>query len=385
MPSTTKPVEKFPNAGQLRAAFPDDVRQRTVWQALVVTVPTILITSATWLATLLLPWWLWPLTVVVHGLAAGVIFVLAHDTAHDALFPSHWLNRVLAQLFFVPTWHPYTGWVHAHNHVHHGWTNYQPRDYVWAPLSLTQYQALSPLRKWFYRFCRTAPGFAAYYGYEVLWRKIWLVQPEVRRRKTRAQWLLDDLILFGLMVVQGVLGVTIARQFGVTQPAWLLVVMSQVIPAILGNWLVGFITYLHHTHASMPWFEDLTQWNFYTGQILGTAHVKFPGEVNTVIHHVMEHTAHHVDPRIPLYRLPAAQEQLNASSDVTKHKFSWNSFRYTQRTCQLYDFAEHCWTDYHGHATSSRTVSDELLARAAASRKHREVDPVTASESDAPG
>jgi len=129
-------------------------------------------------------------------------------------------------------------------------------------------------------------------------------------------------------------------------------------------YLVGFLTFLHHTHPLIPWFDDLQEWTFYKGQIRGTAHVSFPGPINWVIHGIMEHTAHHADPRVPLYRLAEAQESLAQAfpDDIIEHKFGWHSFSYTLRTCRLYDFRNHRWLDWNGEPTSSRTIAAPVAA-----------------------
>jgi omega-6 fatty acid desaturase (delta-12 desaturase) len=162
--------------------------------------------------------------------------------------------------------------------------------------------------------------------------------------------------------------VWIARALGVAANPVLVVIAAQIVPGLIALWLVGFVTYLQHTHPSIPWFQDLDEWTFYTGQVLGTSHTDFARGINRLIHNIMEHTAHHVDPRIPLYHLRRAQERLEDDHPPVRHNFSWRSFGYVQRTCQTYDFDRHCWLGFDGQQTSSRTVDEDVLERARASR-----------------
>ncbi len=73
----------------------------------------------------------------------------------------------------------------------------------------------------------------------------------------------------------------------------------------------------------------------------------------------MEHTAHHVDMSIPLYRLKAAQAMLETMlpGRIVIQEFSWRWYFDTARRCKLYDFSRQCWTDYAGRATSEPAVA----------------------------
>jgi omega-6 fatty acid desaturase (delta-12 desaturase) len=68
----------------------------------------------------------------------------------------------------------------------------------------------------------------------------------------------------------------------------------------------------------------------------------------------MEHTAHHVDMSIPLYKLKGVQQVLEATlpGRIIVQRFSWRWYFDTARRCKLYDFSRRCWTDFHGRATS---------------------------------
>jgi acyl-lipid omega-6 desaturase (Delta-12 desaturase) len=369
-------VQPLPNAGQVRAAMPGDTRRRSLLVALALLAPSVVLYLAAWVLTIAAPWWLWPVLSPLTGLAAAVLFVIAHDAAHDAFTPYRAINAVLARILFVPSWHSYTGWVHAHNHIHHGWTNLQQRDYVWAPLSLAEYRSLPAWKRLLVRVYRWWPGFGLYYLVEILVKKILIVQPETRRWKNRLRWALDDLLVVLGVAAQTVATLAIARRLGATAHPALVIVAAQIVPCLMALWLVGFVTYLQHTHPSIPWFQDLDEWTFYTGQVLGTTHTDFARGVNRLIHNIMEHTAHHVDPRIPLYHLPRAQEKLATEHPPVRHNFSWRSFGYLQRTCQLYDFERHCWLSFDGRATTSRTVDQDILDRARASRTNPAKQPV---------
>src|SRR5262249_43310899 len=74
----------------------------------------------------------------------------------------------------------------------------------------------------------------------------------------------------------------------------------------------GVIDFVTNTHPRAVWFADRSQWS-YRDNVRNTPHIVLPLGLNRLFHNFFEHTAHHADPRIPLYRLPAAQAELETA------------------------------------------------------------------------
>jgi len=119
--------------------------------------------------------------------------------------------------------------------------------------------------------------------------------------------------------------------------------------------MIGFVVYVHHTHVKVSWHDDRAAWQKAQPFVSTTVHLTFPWRIGALMHHIMEHTAHHVDMSIPLYRLQQAQAKLEEllPGRIVIQRFSWNWYFETARSCKLYDFARRCWTDYAGRATST--------------------------------
>jgi acyl-lipid omega-6 desaturase (Delta-12 desaturase) len=351
----------------IRQVIQQELRERSLAKATAILVSSIFLYVVAACLFLLSPWWLMPFTCLLLGLAGNILFVIAHDSAHNSFSPLGWLNAMVARCFFLPAWHSYSGWIHAHNHVHHGWTNLRTKDYVWAPISKSEYDQLSTWHRWRVRFYRSALGFAPYYLFEINLKKIFLLQPEVRNWRVRRMWVLDNILLLSAIVVQAWLWCWLSQSISKDVSTIWLLLFAIVVPGIFTNYLIGFTTYLQHTHPSIPWFENKDQWSFYLGQIRGTTHTHLPYNINSLFHNVMDHTAHHVDPRIPLYHLPEAQQKIEESCrrDVVHHRFTIHSFHRTLQICQLYDYANHCWQDFQGNQTSSQTIQFDALETAA--------------------
>lgn len=288
---------------------------------------------------------------IAAGLIIGRLFIIGHDACHQSLTPSRGLNRCLGRIAFLPSLTPYSLWDVGHNVVHHGYTNLKGFDFIWAPLTLEEYRTLSRPRRWLERIYRSgwAPGL--YYMVEIWWHRLFF--PSKAAMPTRRRVFTRDcsLVLVYALVWAGVL-LWAAAATG--QSALSLLVFGFVVPFFTWCTMMGFVVYGHHTHPRVNWYDDRTAWAQAQPFVSTTVHLTFPWRIGSLLHHIMEHTAHHVDMSIPLYRLEAAQSRLEhlLPQRIVVQPFSLGWYRDTARRCKLYDFSTHQWTDFHGTPTT---------------------------------
>lgn len=289
------------------------------------------------------------------GLAAGFItgrlFIIGHDACHQSLTVHRRLNKWLGRIAFLPSLTPYSLWDVGHNVVHHGYTNLKGVDFVWAPLTREEFAALPPLQRLLNRLYRSgwAPGL--YYFIEIWWKKMYFPSrgqmPTRRPIFARDGWLVTA---FALLWAGGLIAGALAAE----QSVALVLATGFVVPFLFWNSMIGFVVYVHHTHVKVSWHDDKTAWARAQPFVSTTVHLTFPFRIGALLHHIMEHTAHHVDMSIPLYRLKQAQDKLEAMlpERIVIQPFSWRWYFETARRCKLYDFGRRCWTDYRGRPTS---------------------------------
>ena len=136
--------------------------------------------------------------------------------------------------------------------------------------------------------------------------------------------------------------------------AWLLAV-GFALPFVCWNGLIGFVVYVHHTHPGVAWHQDKAKWSAAQPFVSTTVHLTFRSTFGAVLHHILEHTAHHVDMGIPLYRLKPAQALLEQrlAGHIVVQPFSWRWYADTARRCKLYDFETGRWLDFAGQPTQA--------------------------------
>ena len=303
-------------------------------------------------AVLLDAWWARLLCGMAAGFVTGRLFVIGHDACHQSLTPHRRLNQWLGRIAFLPSLTPYSLWEVGHNVVHHGYTNLKGFDFVWAPCTAQEFAALTPTRRLLDRIYRSgwAPGL--YYMLEMWWKRMFF--PSRTQMPTRRRvFLLDNLLVsaFGLVWVSA-----LAFSAGITGQDLLPVLLTGfVVPFLFWCAMIGFVVYVHHTHTEVQWHAERAAWSRAQPFVSTTVHLTFPLGIGSAMHHIMEHTAHHVDMSIPLYRLKGAQSTLEhmLPGRIVVQPFSWRWYFDTARRCKLYDFERGCWTDYAGEATSA--------------------------------
>jgi omega-6 fatty acid desaturase (delta-12 desaturase) len=287
---------------------------------------------------------------LVAGVFSGNLFMIGHDACHGSYTQHRWLNRVLGRVAFLPSWHPYSVWEYSHNRVHHGHTNLRGKDFVWAPLSKQEFERLPWLRRALYRTYRTPLGLALYYPLE-LWRER-LFFPRARfLDRPRRAYTLDCLLVSAYMLAQATLLTARAESAGAALSA---LALGVVVPWLVFGWLIGFVVFFNHTHPSIVWYDGRDGWSPFVASVHATMRLSFPRWTRLFASQIMNHPAHHVDPRIPLARLRAAEERLEqlVPGQIVTQEWSVAELCRILRVCRLYDFESRRWTDYDGTPTS---------------------------------
>ncbi len=308
-------------------------------------------------ATVLVEAWLLKLIFgAVAGIVIGRLFIIGHDACHQSYTPHKGLNKVLGRIAMVPSLTSYSLWQAGHNVVHHGYTNLKGVDFVWAPLTSAEYEAMPGWRRLMERAYRSGWGSCLYYLVEMWWLRMFF--PSKTYMPTRRAIFTWDSVFVactGLVWIGGLVLVANAT----SQSVWLLVVSGFVVPFLVWNALIGFVVYVHHTHPEVTWHDDKRAWAKSSPFVSTTVHLIFPYRFGALFHHIMEHTAHHVDMSVPMYKLKEAQNLLEESlpGHIIVQRFSLKWYFDTARRCKLYDFERGCWTEFVGTRTSREAAT----------------------------
>jgi omega-6 fatty acid desaturase (delta-12 desaturase) len=282
----------------------------------------------------------------IASIFVGRLFMLGHDACHQSLTPNRRLNRWLGTIAFLPSLHPFSLWDLGHNRIHHRFTNQRDRDYVWEPLDPAEYVALSAVGRWHYRLYRSPLGHLCYYPAQIWWRKMFFPRPsEIGGYEREYVW--DHLIVLAWMLGLVALMLAVRAPWHAAAPwqdgvATLLI--AGVMPMAIFQFSMSAVIYLHHTHRRVTWARGpLTS----PDQLGGSVHVVLPGFLARTLHHIMDHTAHHARPGIPLYHLSAGQAVLeDRHESVIVERWTPAFHLETLRTCKLFDLQRREWVPF---------------------------------------
>ncbi len=335
-----------PSVREVRAELPDGCRQKSTLKG----VSLVAVTLAAYLATLVGAassgsLWVAVPASILNGLSIAALFVLGHDACHLSLTPKSALNKIMGRLVFLPSLQPFTSWEHTHNGLHHAWTNVQGKDPAYAPFSKPQFDALPFHRRLLERVYRTLPGMCLLHLVEI-WLKTEMLPTGSKKPKGRQlRFHLDRLLVFGFVATE----LLLLTWWGHYEPTRT-VVLGFVLPILVWHWFAGLFTFLQHTHPRVPWYSSEDDYTFYAGQVRSAVHVELPRRFEQLFHNVMQHTAHHVDPKIPLYNLVDSQKHLEDTyvNEITTVRLNVKNALWTMRTCKLFDYKNHQWLSFSG-------------------------------------
>ncbi len=342
----------------IRRGLPARVRDRSyAWALVLGAVPLALYLAASWVAYTAAAVPVLVAAAVARGLLIGTCFIVGHDACHNALAPSARLNHWIGQINFLPAWHVFTVWKVHHNHIHHRHTNVLERDNGYPPWSRQAYDAAGWFRRLHYRVARTPLGAGLLYWPETREHLLPSRRFLATYRSCGPWYLLEAMCVWAWIVVElliysgglgaaGIIAVSPAGAgwslagLGVTHATW--------------NWLMGFTTFLHHTHPDVPWSSEADAIEIGERQLSSTVHVDL-GMAHGGMLNIFVHTAHHVDPSIPLYRLPLAQSVLQQQfgSQVTTWPFSLSGALRCFRDCKLWNPASRRWERFEHESSGS--------------------------------
>ncbi len=277
---------------------------------------------------------------IVTGIAVSSLFVLAHDAAHGSLVKNKWLAEIIGTVFMLPSLNVYRLWCYGHNRVHHGFTSFSPIDWIWRPLTISEYRELSTFRRLVYRMERSFYGCGLHYVIKVWWPKMMNFMPTGLPKEQVKALRLSKLVVISFAVIFAIVAYKLGGFTGVF--------LGLILPFIVFNYVISLVVYLHHTHPDIPFFDEKNEWNQAIGVIYCTTVVKAHWLIDMVTHHILTHTPHHIDIRIPFYRLKTAFNGIKKdhAQYLHEYKLTWKTLRSVFKQCKLYDYHNHKWYSF---------------------------------------
>ncbi|RUR05423.1 fatty acid desaturase [Legionella sp. km772] len=287
---------------------------------------------------------------LISGLSTAMLFVWAHDAAHGALFKNNKVAEVLGTIAMFPSLNVYRLWSFGHNKVHHGFASFSPIDWIWRPLTAQEYYSLSKIQQILYRVERCFFTSAFHYLRRIWWEQMLRFNPGKNNKEKRYY---RQGKIFPLLYV---LLLSIIAYFYADGMMGILLVV--ILPFIIFNYFIAIIVYLHHTHPSMPFFDLKSEWSHSISALFCSTIIHCSHFTRLLLHNIMIHIPHHLDPRIPFYNLPQAHSALKEKYGAYFHeyRFKLRDVLSIFKQCKLYDFDNKLWMTFRDAGENSKVV-----------------------------
>ena len=241
-------------------------------------------------------WWLVPVLALPAAALTVRAFIIQHDCGHASFLPSRRWNDAVGRFCSVLTWTPYAHWRRQHAQHHGAWNDLDRRDGRGSDiystcLTVDEYRALSPSRRWRHRLLRH-PAVALLLLPAFIFIALYRVNfdtPASWRKERRSVWMTN----LALLAVHGGLGLLLG--FGPVA----LVVLAVMVPAsVIGVWLFS----LQHHFEGASW-DRHADWSPVTAALEGSSFLRLPRVLQWLTGSIGFHHIHHLAPRVPNYLL----------------------------------------------------------------------------------
>jgi acyl-lipid omega-6 desaturase (Delta-12 desaturase) len=243
--------------------------------------------------------------------AAGLvvrIFAIQHDCGHYSFLISRKGNQAVGRVCSLVTFTPFASWLRQHAGHHGSWNNLDRRDSgidIFATcLTVAEYRALSACRRLLYRIGQhplVALVLLPPLVFLVLYR-IPFDMPATWVAERRSVWLTDA----ALLSLYSGLG------FALGFKAMILVQLPVIaIAAVAGVWLFS----LQHRFESTIWMRS-GRWDAASASLARSSFLKLPKALQWFSGNIGFHHIHHLDTRVPNYRLEVCHESYLAMRSV---------------------------------------------------------------------
>lgn len=247
------------------------------------------------------------LTFAISLINAGFLlrlFTIQHDCGHGAFFENRTVNDWLGRVIGVLTLTPYDVWRQSHS-MHHSSSGHLGRRGMGDVHTLTvaEYNALSPFHRWLYRLYRNpivlfglGPGY------------LFVLQNRIPLGLTNKAkyWVSAMCTNAGIVCL-----VALVFYFGGLLPILLILLPTTLLAAMAGVWLF----YVQHQFEGVYW-ERHEAWNPLEAALKGSSYYRLPAVIGWFTGNIGLHHIHHIQPRIPNYRLRECQASVSALDSV---------------------------------------------------------------------
>ncbi len=233
---------------------------------------------------------------VLTGLLIVRLFVIYHDQQHKAILPKSRIAELFMQIFGIWALSPSSIWRSSHDHHHAHNSKLRGSNIGSYPImTKEQYQKSSAGERFKYLFMRHP--LTIMFGYVFVFLFGMVIYPFFNSPRKHYDCLLALLLHLAF-------GAALVLLFG-----WWTMVLALVFPRLLACALGSYLFYAQHNFPGVS-FKDKGGWTFEKAALESSSYLKTNPVMAWFTANIGYHHIHHLNHRIPFYRLPEVLKEV---------------------------------------------------------------------------
>lgn len=232
---------------------------------------------------------------VIAGLVYVRMFIIYHDYQHGAILRESWVGGCLMTCFGIFTLNPPSVWNRSHEHHHKNNSKVFGANVGSYPIMTTSaYASASTAQRLAY--AATRHPLTMIFGYFTVFFWSMSLRPFLLHPKLHFDGALAVLLHVGVLCYLATLGFDV-------------VVLGMLVPFLIASALGAYLFYAQHNFPSVK-LRERSEWSHVDAALHSSSFMKMGPVMNWFTGNIGYHHVHHLNARIPFYRLPEAMAAL---------------------------------------------------------------------------
>ena len=245
---------------------------------------------------------------VLTGFLYLRLFVIYHDQQHRAILPNSGLAEVFMRVFGILILSPSSVWRSSHNH-HHNHNSKLRGSHIGSFPIMSRAQYLKSSKSTRFRYLFMRHPLTILFGYLFIFLHGMCLYPCFNDPRQHA----DCLVAFVFHVA---IGTALIFLLG-----WPALFLTMIIPHFIACAIGSYLFYAQHNFPGVS-FSDKAGWTYEKAALESSSYLAMGPLMRWFTANIGYHHVHHLNARIPFYRLPeatAAIPELQAPKTTSLH------------------------------------------------------------------
>ncbi len=258
----------------------------------------VALAAAVWVAGVVEPMWLRLLGSLLTGLILVRVFIVYHDYQHQAMFKDSRLAKLLLSIYGYIMLTPPSVWKRSHDHHHRHNSKLFGASIGSFPIMTTEtYAAASPREQLEYRIARSP--WVIVLGYLTVFAFGMCIRPLLMDARRH----LDAPLALG-------------THAGLIALLWLLAdwqtaILVLVLPTWIASTAGAYLFYIQHNFPDAK-IRRCEEWSYTKAALRSSSYLELGPVLHWLTGNIGYHHVHHLNAKIPFYRLPEAMAGLSS-------------------------------------------------------------------------